>query len=54
MLKKTALGVGLMKPTTTVNILTLKLHVGHKRFNDRIAKTIGLSEEEATYQNGHN
>ena len=50
--RKTALGVGLMKPTTIVNILTLKLCVGHKRFNDRIAKIIGLNEEEATYQNG--
>lgn len=43
-----------MKPVTIVNILILKLHVGHKRFNDRIAKIIGLNEEEATYQNGYN
>ena len=52
--RKTALGVGLMKPTTIVNILTLKLCVGHKRFNDRIAKIIGLNEEEETCQNGYN
>ena len=52
--RKTALGVGIMKPSTIIDILALKLYVGHKRSNDRIAKIIRINEEEASYQNGFN
>ena len=29
-LRKTALGVGIIKPSTIIDILALKLYVGHK------------------------
>ena len=38
--RKSALGVGLIKPSTMVLILSLKLHVGHVRAQNRIARII--------------
>ena len=52
--RKTALGVGIMKPSTIIDILVLKLYVGHKWLNNRIAKIIRINEEEVSYQNGFN
>jgi len=52
--RKMALGAGLMKPTTIIDMLALKLYIGYKRLNDRIAKIIRITEEDATYQNGYN
>jgi len=36
--RKTALGVGLLAPRIIIDALALKLYLGHKRANDRIAK----------------
>ena len=35
--RKSALGVGLLKPSTIITILTLKLYLEHMRNDDRIA-----------------
>ena len=35
--QKSSLGIELMKPSTTMAILALKLHVGHKRQGIKIA-----------------
>ena len=51
--RKSALGVGLIKPSIIVLILSLKLYIGHVRAWDRIAKIIKINEENATFQNGY-
>ena len=38
--RKSALGIGLLKPTTIIAILATKLYVGHMRKNDRISNII--------------
>ena len=35
--RKTALGIGIMKPSTIIAILVIKLYLGHKRADNRIA-----------------
>ena len=45
--RKSALGVGLLKPSTIITILTLKLYLGHMRKDDRIAWIIKINEENA-------
>ena len=43
--RKTALGVGLMKPSKIIMILALKLYLGHMRNNNRIVNIIKINEE---------
>ena len=51
--QKSALGIGLMKPTTTMAILALKLCVGHKRKGSKIAEMTEINEENAHAQHGY-
>jgi len=53
-IRKLALGIGLMKPSTMVAILTLKLYVGYVRAQDRITSIIKINEENTIFQNGYN
>ena len=43
--RKTALGVGLVKPSTAIETLALKLHIGNKRAKNRIASLLSIIEE---------
>ena len=45
--RKTALEVGLLAPRTIVDSLALKLHLGHRRANDRIAMIVQINEDNA-------
>ena len=38
--RKTALGVGLLAPRTIVDILSLKLYIGHQRMESKVTKII--------------
>jgi len=43
--RKSALGIGLLKPTTIIAILAAKLYVGHMRKNNRISNIIQINEK---------
>ena len=45
--QKSSLGIGLMKPSTTMTIVALKLHVGRKRKGSKISKMIDINEDIA-------
>ena len=51
--RKSALGVGLLKPSTIVSFLALKLYLGHKRKSDRMSKIISINKENAFLQYGY-
>jgi len=51
--RKSALGIGLLKPSTIIAILAAKLYIGHMRKNDRIANMIKINEEEAEWEYGY-
>jgi len=53
-LRKSALGVGLLKPTTVLAILSMKLYVGHMRIEDQISKMIRIIQENEGLQYGYN
>ena len=50
--RKTQLGVGILKPNTILTILSLKLHLGHRRHQDATSKQIINNEKEAQFQHG--
>ena len=52
--RRSALGIGLLKPTTILAILALKLYVGHKRLNTKISRMITINEQMQHLQNGYN
>ena len=43
--RKIALGIELMKSSTIIAILIIKLYLWHKRLEDRIAQRIKINEE---------
>ena len=43
--RKTSLGVELLAPRMIVDILALKLYVGHQRAESRVAKIIQINED---------
>ena len=47
--RKIALGVGLMKLTTMIVILALKLYLGHKRLEMNIEKIININKKIAYF-----
>ena len=51
--QKSQLGVGIMKPSTIITTLALKLYLGHKRQGDTIARKITINEKNASFQHGH-
>ena len=48
--RKSALGIGILKPSTIVDTLAIKLYIGHKQQKSRIAALIQVNKEEATIQ----
>ena len=50
--RKTVIGIGIMKPSTIIDTLVLKLYMGHKRQKSRIAMLIKANEEIQFMQNG--
>ena len=52
--EKTQLGVGIMKPSTILTILSLKLYLGHKRHEDIIANQLEVNERNVAFQYGYN
>jgi len=51
--RKTAMGIGLLAPRTIVDILALKLYVGHQRMNSKVAKIIQINEDNARLSYGY-
>ena len=50
---RSVLGVGLLKLTIIVFMLSLKLHAGHEKAQDRLSRIIKINEDNASIQNGH-
>ena len=50
--RKSQLGAGILKPTTIMTILSLKLYLGHLRFEDEVSKQIRVNESNAQFQYG--
>jgi len=48
-----ALGIGLLKPKTIVDSLSLKLYVGHQRARTRISNMIQINEDNARLSYGY-
>jgi len=51
--QKSQLGVGIMKPSTIITMLALKLYLGHKRQGDTISRKITINEKSASFQYGY-
>jgi len=51
--RQMALGVGLMSPKTIMNILALKLYIGHNKFDSDVSKMIKINEENAWLHYGY-
>jgi len=51
--RKSALGVGLIKPSTMILILSMRLYAGHVRAGDRISNIIRINKENAMFQNAY-
>jgi len=51
--RKSVLG-GLLKLSTILAILSLKLYLEHVRAEDRFSRMILINKENATFQNRHN
>ena len=49
-IRKLALGVGLIRLSTIILILAIKLYLRHKRFKDRLSKIIKINEENSQLQ----
>jgi hypothetical protein len=52
--RKLALGIGIMRPNTIIDILALKLYFRHKCVETRISNLIQLIEDMTTVENGYN
>ena len=52
--RKAALGVGIMKPSTIINTLAIKLYIGHQRKKSRLAIFMNINEEILFLNNGVN
>ena len=44
-IRRSALGIRLIKLSTAINILTLKLYIGNKKAENRIATLLSINEE---------
>ena len=51
--RKSALGIGLIAPSTIIDTLALKLYLGHKRMEDEVSKIIRIIKENAKSQYGY-
>ena len=52
--KKAALRIGLIKPSTTVQIQAIKLYIGNKRAENDISKILIAHEEMIMIEKGQN
>ena len=52
--RKSALGVGIMRPSTIVNTLAIKLYIRHQQKKSRLASFININEENSFIDNGIN
>jgi len=52
-MRNSALGIGLLKPTTIIDSLSLKLYVGHQRAKTKIANMIQINENNARLSYGY-
>ena len=50
--RRTALGVGLMKPNRTLAILALKLCLGHKCLDAKVGRAMKMNEQRQHLQSG--
>ena len=50
---KSQLGVGIMKPSTIIAMLALKLYAGHKRQEDVVSKKMVINERNIAWQHGY-
>ena len=50
---KEVLGIGLLKPTTIIAILVMKLYFRHHRKTDYIVHIININEERAEVEYGY-
>ena len=48
--RKSSLGVGLISPTTIIDVLALKLYIGHNRLESEVSKIIKINEENTRLQ----
>ena len=53
-IRKSALGIGLIKPSTAVQLQAIKLYIGNKRATSRINKVLNLHEELLFIEKGRN
>jgi len=51
--RKTALGIGLLSPSATIDVLALKLYLGNQRLNEKVAKMIQANEDNDRVSCGH-
>ena len=42
-----------MKPSTIITVLALKLYLGHRRNEDKIAQQIGINKRNTSFQYGY-
>ena len=52
-LRRTALGIGLMKPRTIMAILALKLYIRHKQLGIKISRMLKVNEQVQYMQSGY-
>ena len=52
--RKSALGIGIMRPNTIADMLALKLYFRHKRVETRIGNLIQIIEDIATVESEYN
>ena len=52
--RKSALGIGIMRSSTIVNTLTIKLYIEHQRKKSRLASFININKENLFIDNGIN
>ena len=45
--RKSSLGIGLLAPSTIINALNLKLHLGCKRASSQVAEMIKINKDNA-------
>ena len=50
--RKSALGVGIIKPSTIIDMLKAKQYIGHKRMNSIVQESIKLQEEYLIVESG--
>ena len=50
--QKSQLGVGILRLSTIMTILSLKLYIGHLRYGDEVSKQICINERNAQFQYG--